>query len=290
MSERDGVLIVGLGYVGHALARSLQEMGREWVGLRRHAEGDPRVRPIDLDRGPPDLNGLPTDTVVYLAPPPKDSEGDPRLRHFLQALDARPPERFVYASTTGVYGNQEGAVVTEAAPLFAATPRALRRLDAERALTAVAGWWDTHWAVLRLPGIYGPGRLREEQIRAGLQVPCPEICPPGNRIHRDDIVDVILRLLDDEAPEGFFNVADEEHMSSTDFAREVARRIGVELPPCIPDLEAYYAAHPGMASFLREQRRIDSTRIRQALQWKPRYDDAISGIEASLRASARDGG
>jgi nucleoside-diphosphate-sugar epimerase len=97
-------------------------------------------------------------------------------------------------------------------------------------------------------------------------------------------VDVILRLLDDGAPEGFFNVADEEHMSSTAFARAVAQRIGVELPPCIPDLEAYYAAHPGMASFLREQRRIDSTRIRQALQWKPRYDDAISGIEASLQS------
>jgi nucleoside-diphosphate-sugar epimerase len=84
MSERAGVLIVGLGYVGHSLARALQERGREWVGLRRHAEGDPRVRPVDLDRGPPDLSDLPTGTVVYLAPPPKDSEGDPRLRHFLR--------------------------------------------------------------------------------------------------------------------------------------------------------------------------------------------------------------
>jgi nucleoside-diphosphate-sugar epimerase len=290
MSERAGVLIVGLGYVGHALARSLQASGREWIGLRRHAEGDARVRPFDLDGGPPDLTGLPTGAVVYLAPPPKDSEGDPRLRHFLQALEARPPQRFIYASTTGVYGNQEGAAVTEDAPLFAATARALRRLDAERALTEAVERWGTRWSVLRLPGIYGPGRLREDQIRAGLQVPCPEICPPGNRIHRDDIVEVILRLLENGAPEGFFNVADEEHMSSTGFAREVAKRIGVELPPCIPDLEDYYAAHPGMASFLREQRRIDSTRIRQALQWKPRYEDATSGIEASLRARAHEGG
>jgi len=283
MSEHSAVLIVGLGYVGHALGRALLDNGREWTGLRRHAEDDARVRAVDLDRGPPELSGLPTDTVVYLAPPPKDSEGDPRLRHFLAALEARPPRRFVYASTTGVYGNQDGAVVTEDAPLFAATPRALRRLDAERALVDAAERWGARWAVLRLPGIYGPGRLREDQIRAGLRVPCPEICPPGNRIHRDDIVDVILRLLEEGAPEGYFNVADTEHMSSTAFAREVAARIGVELPPCIPDLETYYAAHPGMASFLREQRRIDSTRIRRALQWAPRYDDAVSGIEASLR-------
>jgi nucleoside-diphosphate-sugar epimerase len=171
MSERDGVLIVGLGYVGHALARALQERGREWVGLRRHAEGDPRVRPVDLDRGPPDLSDLPTGTVVYLAPPPKDSEGDPRLRHFLQALEARPPERFVYASTTGVYGNQEGAVVTEAAPLFAATPRALRRLDAERALTEAAERWGTRWAVLRLPG--STGRAGCARSRSGPGCRCP---------------------------------------------------------------------------------------------------------------------
>lgn len=284
MSETGTILIVGLGYVGHALARTLEDLGVDWVGLRRQPEGNPRVRPVDLDHDPVSLEGIDTRRIVYLAPPPKDSDGDPRLRRLLRALEAHPPERFIYASTTGVYGNQQGAVVDEDAELRAATPRALRRLDAEQALVEAAQRWKTAWAVLRLPGIYGPGRLREEQIRTGLQVPCPEICPPGNRIHRDDIVDVILRLLEDGAPTGFFNLADEEHMSSTDFAREVAKRIGVELPPCIPDLDAYYAAHPGMASFLREQRRIDSSRVRQALGWKPRYDDAISGIEASLRS------
>jgi len=283
MSETGSILIVGLGYVGHALARALEDLGVDWMGLRRQPEGNPRVRPMDLDQEPVSLEGIDTRRIVYLAPPPKDSDGDPRLRRLLRALEAHPPERFIYASTTGVYGNQEGAAVDEDAPLRAATPRALRRLDAEQALVEAAERWGTAWSVLRLPGIYGPGRLREEQIRAGLQVPCPEICPPGNRIHRDDIVDVILRLLEVGAPTGFFNLADEEHMSSTEFAREVARRIGVEMPPCIPDLEAYYAAHPGMASFLREQRRIDSSRIRQALGWKPQYDDAISGIEASLQ-------
>jgi nucleoside-diphosphate-sugar epimerase len=283
MSENGGILIVGLGYVGHALARALDDLGVPWVGLRRRPEADSRIRGVDLDAGGLDLTGLDTRRVVYLAPPPKDSEGDPRLRRVLEALERQPPERFVYASTTGVYGNQDGAVVDEDAPLHAATARALRRLDAERALVAAAGRWRTQWAVLRLPGIYGPGRLREEQIRAGLRVPCPEICPPGNRIHRDDIVAVILRLLQDGAPTGFFNLADDEHMSSTDFAQAVAERIGVRLPPCVPDLEAYYAAHPGMASFLREQRRIDSSRIRKALDWSPRYDTAVAGIEASLR-------
>jgi nucleoside-diphosphate-sugar epimerase len=283
MSDDGAVLIAGLGYVGHALARALERQGRAWAGLRRQAERDTRVRAVDLDSGEPDLSGLDTRVVVYLAPPPKTGDGDPRLRRFLRALEARPPARFVYASTTGVYGNQEGAVVTEDAPLLAATPRALRRLDAEQALVEAAGRWGARWAVLRLPGIYGPDRLREDAIRAGLQVPCREICPPGNRIHRDDIVDAILRLLPRDAPEGFFNLADAEHMSSTDFALAVAARIGVELPPCIPDLEAYYAANPGMASFLREQRRIDSTRIREALGWAPRYDSAIAGIEASLK-------
>lgn len=282
MSETGTILIVGMGYVGQALARTLEDLGIDWVGLRRRPEGNPRVLALDLDRDPLSLEGIDTRRIVYLAPPPKDSDGDPRLRRLLEALEAKPPERFVYASTTGVYGNQQGAVVSEDAELRATTARALRRLDAEQALVGAVHRWGSAWSILRLPGIYGPGRLREEQIRAGLQVPCPEICPPGNRIHRDDIADVVLRLLEEGAPDGFFNLADAEHMSSTDFARAVAKRIGVELPPCIPDLEAYYATHPGMASFLREQRRIDSSRIRQALGWKPRYDDAVSGIEASL--------
>lgn len=286
MSKDETILIVGLGYVGHALARSLEDLGVPWIGLRRRPEGNPRVRSVDLDAGKPDFGTLDSPRVVYLAPPPKDSDGDPRLRKLLEALEDRPPKRFIYASTTGVYGNQGGAVVNEDAPLHAKTARALRRLDAECALTRAAEQWGTQWAVIRLPGIYGPGRLREDQIRAGLEVPCPEICPPGNRIHRDDIVDVILRLLEDEAPTGFFNLADNEHMSSTDFARAVAARLGVELPPCVPDLDAYYAAHPGMASFLREQRWIDSSRIRAALNWVPRYDNAQEGIEASLRRAS----
>ncbi|MFO8154207.1 NAD-dependent epimerase/dehydratase family protein [Thioalkalivibrio sp.] len=281
MSENRPILIVGLGYVGHALARALEDLGVDWIGLRRQPEGNPHVRPVDLDE-PVSLEGIDTRRIVYLAPPPGNAEGDPRLRGLLRALEGRPPERFIYASTTGVYGNQEGAVVDETAALRAATARARRRLDAERAVAEAAERWRFDPVILRLPGIYGPGRLREEQIRAGLEVPCPAVCPPGNRIHRDDIVAAILRLLADEAPTGTFNLADAEHMSSTDFARAVASRIGVELPPCIEDLEAYYAAYPGMASFLREQRRIDSTRIRQALGWKPQYDDAISGIEASL--------
>ena len=125
MSETREILIVGLGYVGHALARALEDLGIPWIGLRRQPEGNPRIRCVDLDAGALDLAGVDTRRVVYLAPPPKDSEGDPRLRKVLEALDDRPPERFVYASTTGVYGNQDGAVVDEDAPLRAATARAL---------------------------------------------------------------------------------------------------------------------------------------------------------------------
>ncbi|AGA35450.1 Nucleoside-diphosphate-sugar epimerase [Thioalkalivibrio nitratireducens DSM 14787] len=276
------MLIVGMGYVGHALGQALDREGVQWLGWRRQADDDPRIRPVDLDAETLSADGAGTRRIVYLAPPPKSGAGDPRLRRLLAALESEPPERFVYASTTGVYGNQHGAVVTEEASLQAASPRALRRLDAEQALVEAASRWGTQWAILRLPGIYGPGRLREEAIRAGLELPCPEVCPPGNRIHRDDIVAVIQRLVVSGAPTGFFNLADAEHMSSTDFATAVAQRIGVVLPPCIPDIDAYYAAHPGMASFLREQRWVDSSRVRQALDWAPRYDDAISGIEASL--------
>lgn len=282
MSDVGKVLVVGMGYVGEALTAALAAENIPWFAVRRRPHPDPRVFPVDLDADSIDATLLQVNTVVYLAPPPGQEPGDPRLRRFLRMLERRPPRRIVYASTTGVYGNQDGAWVDETSALRAASPRALRRLDAEEALVAQAERLGAEWVILRLPGIYGPGRLREDAIRAGLIVPCPEICPPGNRIHRDDIVSAILRLSRSGAPSGIFNLADSEHMTSTDFVHLVARKLGAELPPCEPDLERYYATHPGMASFLREQRRIDSTRIREALGWEPRYDDAESGVAASL--------
>lgn len=286
MSNTQKVLVAGLGYVGEALIHSLDAHNIPWIGLRRRPHEDSRVWKVDLDSDSLLPEWLQVATVVYLAPPPGQVAGDPRLRRFLRALERRPPQRILYASTTGVYGNQSGALVDEQSALLARTDRALRRLDAENAVITQAQRSGMEWVILRLPGIYGPGRVREEAIRQGLIVPCPEICPPGNRIHRDDIVAAILRLLDSGSGQGVFNLADAEHLSSTEFVRLVARKIGVTLPPCEPDLEAYYAAYPGMASFLREQRVIDSSRIRQTLGWSPRYDHAEAGIEASLEPPA----
>jgi nucleoside-diphosphate-sugar epimerase len=283
MSDVGKVLVVGMGYVGEALTVALSAQNISWFALRRRPHPDPRVFPIDLDTDSIDATLLQVDTIVYLAPPSGREPGDPTLRRFLRMLERRPPRRIIYASTTGVYGNQNGAWVDENSMLRAGSPRALRRLDAEEALVDQAERLGSEWVIIRLPGIYGPTRLREDAIRAGLIVPCPEICPPGNRIHRDDIVSAILLLSRSGAPAGVFNLADSEHMTSTDFVRLVAGKLGVELPSCEPDLERYYATHPGMASFLREQRRIDSSRIRQALGWKPRYDDAESGVTASLQ-------
>lgn len=339
MAEQPFVGIAGAGYVGTALVPELESAGWSWCALRRSVVAAETQSPwthghwlqADLDREEDllRLGTLGARCWIYLAPAAERRTGaDQRLRGFLRALDARPPEHLIYASTTGVYGNQEGALVDENTPVNPESDRGKTRLDAENAVLEAANRWRCQWNILRLPGIYGPGRLRLDAVRAGTPVLCPDLAPPGNRVHRDDIVRAILALLRTHSTvnraavggsvlggpavggavvagpvangsvanepvvnepagngptiNGIFNLADAEHATSTEFVYAVADALGLPHPPCIDDLETYYQRFPGMGSFLRERRCIDSTRAREILGWEPEYDTIAKGIAASL--------
>jgi nucleoside-diphosphate-sugar epimerase len=169
------VFIVGCGDVGARVAARWQARGLPVSALARSADTTARlqgrgIRPVagDLDE-PVSLRRIAVHgmLVYHLAPPPAEGESDPRMRHWLAALDANAhrPERIVYISTTGVYGNSDGGWVTEGTPATPQTARGKRRLDAENALRA---WGREHGVpvvILRVPGIYGPGRLPVAAIK-----------------------------------------------------------------------------------------------------------------------------
>jgi nucleoside-diphosphate-sugar epimerase len=165
----DPVSIIGCGYTGLRLARRLRSSGARARGfasrpesLRQIAAAGIEALPLDLDAAvaPIDFTGH----LVYYAVPPAREAGDPRLERFLACIRGAP-RRLVYLSTTGVYGDQAGARVDEETPPAPRTERAMRRLAAE---TAVRGWalaQGVSWTVLRVPGIYGPGRLPLDRLR-----------------------------------------------------------------------------------------------------------------------------
>jgi nucleoside-diphosphate-sugar epimerase len=285
-------LVAGCGYVGRRLARALLSRGPV-VGLTRSeasaneldAQGIDAVS-WDLDSAEaPVPRGIGTPSVVYylIAPPPAGTT-DPRLRRFLAKLPTQPA-RVVYLSTTGVYGNSGGAVVAEDAPLNPATERALRRVDAERVVREWCERQGVGWTILRVPGIYGPGRLPIERIKRREPMIRHSEAGFSSRIHVDDLVTACL--LAGSAPravERIYNVTDGNPTSMTEYFERVATLTGLPPPELVTRAEAERVLSPGLMSYLAESRRVDSSRIRDELGFTPRFKDLRLGILSSLPA------
>ena len=271
-------LVAGAGYTGRRVLDKLPSA----VGLSRSADHQRAVK-MDIDGdGTLPINLAGDWTLLYTVPPATESEGDPRLERFLSALPSAP-SRVVYLSTTGVYGDRGGAVVDEDVAPNPETDRARRRVAAETLLT---DWCRDHGAdlvILRVPGIYGPGRLGGQRIRHRTPVIEESGTNPANRIHVDDLAECCVRALDRETPEGIYNVGDGDDRSATWFAFELARQAGLDAPPTISRREAEKTFSAARLSFLRESRRIDTTKMREMLKPEMKYADPADGIGASLR-------
>jgi hypothetical protein len=266
-------LIAGAGYTGQQVVARL---GGEAVTALRSAD-------IDLDQQGGALIDVPPDCrVLYTVPPNAARDGDPRLEHFLDLLSS-PPTRIVYLSTTGVYGDRGGARVTEDTTPAPGNPRSARRLAAESALTAWCESRSTALTVLRVPGIYGPGRLGLDRLRSGTPVISSAEANPGNRIHVDDLARSCVQALSGASPPGIYNVGDGDHRSSSAFSTLVAELAGLPAPPEIPRDEAERSMSEMQLSFARESRVVDTTKMREVMGLTPTYADPADGIRASLK-------
>jgi nucleoside-diphosphate-sugar epimerase len=268
-------LFVGAGYTGARVLARLPDA----VALGRSRPGEGR---LDLDRDEPLRVKLPEQyAVIYSVPPAPEQPGDPRLARLLELLP-HPPERIVYLSTTGVYGNRDGARVDESSEARPESARTERRLAAERLLADWCTGRGSTAIVLRVPGIYGPGRLGTERLREGMPVLREEDANPGNRIHVDDLATCCVAALSPDVPDGIYNVGDGDHRSGTWFSSEVARQAGLAPPPTITRAEARETFSPMRLSFLAESRVVDTTKMRKILGVTPKYADGADGIAASL--------
>lgn len=292
------VAIVGAGYTGTRLARVCLRQGADVIAMTRASQRQAeltalgaRCVSLDLDSDGPAaaLSGMAGRDVFYMVPPSDVGDRDPRMGRFLAALAAEP-SCLVYLSTTAVYGDCGGQRVDERSPAEPASDRGRRRLDAER---LALDWGSAHGVpvrVLRVPGIYGPGRLPLARLAAGTSVARDEPSPrPGNRIHVDDLVGVCLAASAYRGAHRVFNVGDGNHASMGEYFRRVAAIAGLPAPEEL-DMETLLArSSPMMRSFLQESRRLDTGLMRSELGYTPLYQDLDQGIEASLREDAEGG-
>jgi len=268
-------LVIGTGYTG---GRVLKRMHGAFGLSKSRLESGEDTASFDLDTAvslPIDLPDI--YQIIYTVPPAGDS-GDERLQRLLELLDPEP-QNFVYISTTGVYGDCNGARIDETAPVNAGTIRARRRVAAERQLTRWAAASGSSLAILRSPGIYGPGRLGEERLRNMEPVLSAAESNPGNRIHVDDLASCCCAALG--APAGIYNVGDGDHRSATWFASEVARQFGIPEPQQVSREELAQSISSLRMSFLSESRRVDTRKMREVLGFIPTFTNAEDGIRAS---------
>ncbi len=220
--------------------------------------------------------------ILYTVPPAAGSNVDPRLARLLAAL--KPvPERIVYISTSGVYGDCGGELVSESRQPAPRTRRAIRRFAAEQLLQDWCSKTGSTCIILRVPAIYGPGRLGVARIISRQPQILESEANPGNRIHVDDLTAAAIAALDRSVPGGIYNVCDGDFRSATWFAQTVARLAGLTSPPCIPRAQALATLPSSRQSFLQESRRLDTLKMHEVLGVQTRYANAEDGIRDSLR-------
>jgi nucleoside-diphosphate-sugar epimerase len=234
------------------------------------------------------LSGLPHD-VLHFAPPPSAGSRDERTGNLIRALrTARSiPQRLVYISTSGVYGDCGGAVVAEHRPIHPESDRARRRADAERRLRHWGRDSSVRVIILRVPGIYAQDRLPLDRLRRGVAVLAGEDDPYTNHIHAEDLARIVIVALSRGRGQRAYNAADGAWLRMGEYFDLVADRFGLPRPPRVGREAAADHVPEPLMSFMRESRRLANRRLLEELRYRLRYPSVEQAVDMAAHASLR---
>jgi nucleoside-diphosphate-sugar epimerase len=283
------VLIVGCGYVGLPLGKELARLGHEVFGLRRSALAETELKaagitPLHADITQPEtLANLPRDFdwVVNCGASGGGGAADYRKiylegnRNLVSWLASSPPKKFLYTSSTSVYGQNDGSLVTEKSLAEPAADTAKVLVETEKLLLAARATTAFPAVILRVAGIYGPARghwfkqfLRGEARIEG------DGARWLNMIHRDDLIGVIIAALRDARPGEIFNAADCEPVSQRDFFAWLAAELKRPLPSSVP-LDENLWRRRGATN-----KRVSNAKLLAELKYKFQFPDFRAGYTA----------
>lgn len=289
------LLIIGCGDVALRMVPLLRGRYRTYA-LSREPQRFATLRALgitpirgDLDE-PQTLNsiaGLAHD-VVHFAPPPGRGAHDTRTAHLIAALAKGKslPQQLVYISTSGVYGDCNGELVSETHPARPQTDRAWRRADAEKRLREWGRRSGVSVSILRVPGIYAADRLPLARLEQGTPALRPEDDSYVNHVHADDLARIVIAALHHAHPGRMYNAVDDAPQKMGDYFDLVADRFGLPRPLRVARADAARTIPENLLSFMNESRRLTNRRIKQELRFKLRYPTVHDGIAAALAARA----
>ena len=283
------ILSFGHGYSAQALSRILLPQGWQITGTTRsevkaEALADQGVAPLIFPGdGDGDGDGDVADAIAQashlLISAGPDASGDPVLNAVGDMISARARqfEWVGYLSTTGVYGDHQGAWVDENTPLTPSTRRGQWRKDAEEAWHAVPGL-PLH--IFRLAGIYGPGRGPFAKVRDGTARRIVKTGQVFSRTHVEDIAQVLAASIAQPAPGTAYNICDDDPAPPQDVIAHAAELLGAPVPPAIPFETAEMT--PMARSFYAESKRVRNDRIKDELGVQLRFRTYREGLAALL--------
>jgi nucleoside-diphosphate-sugar epimerase len=286
------LLIIGCGDVGMRLLPLLRDRFRIFAVTSqpsrqaelREAGAVPLLADLDRPASLARLARLAT-TIVHLAPPASEGMEDRRTRNLTAILPDHAT--LVYVSTTGVYGNCGGAHFDETRPVHPQSARAVRRVDAERALRAWARRSGARLSILRVPGIYARDRLPLERLRKGTPALRSSEDVHTNHIHADDLARIIALALFRGAPGRVYHAVDDSDMQMGEYFDAVADAFGLPRPPRLARAELEQAVSPVMLSFMSESRRLANDRIKYELGVRLRYPRVRDALGASMERATK---
>lgn len=275
------VLVIGCGYVGLPLAGELARRGHEVFGVRRTAAPMPEgIIPVPCDiTSSEQLARLPSnvDCVINMVSSTKGGVDEYRAVYLdaTRAMWSRVRcSKYVFTSSTSVYGQTDGSVVTEISPAEPASATSRVLCEAEEWVVAQS----PPAIVLRVAGIYGPerGHLFLQYLRGEAR-----IHGAGDRIlnmaHRDDVVGVALVAIEKGRNGEIYNVADDEPVTELAFFEWLSAQLGRELPP--------HASEADLSSRKRgfTSKRVSNAKLRCQLQYDLKYPTFREGYTAEIK-------
>ena len=281
----------GYGYVAEHLAKALVESDEDWTILgtttdvekRREMEKAGVKAYLFSERMPLSdplytLNGV---THILLSVPPNHGGDVVFQTHARDILQIPSVEWIGYLSSTGVYGNRDGGWVDETAEVRPTSERGSKRLKAEVQWLKMRRIAQVPINLFRLSGIYGPGRSAIETVRAGVSKRVYKEGHAFNRVHVDDIVQVLIASMNHPKPGDVYNCSDDNPAPSHELIDYACQLLGQESPP-LQTYDQDLVMSPLARSFYKDNKRVCNKKIKTKLGVTLRYADYKKGLEAIL--------